>query len=207
MEVTGEIWAGVLIPPTPKNGPKGWENRVEYDVKFPLHGVPTADPFCLLGKLKNYFYIGDRLPPTRYIAFPESGKGLECPLYLRINDDTPGNGSGAFNCHIRIWGTPAPILVVKVQPYPITFATNQTQTTATITVHAEDSKTHAQVSGRVIVDGQDRGSTDVPITYTFQIKSVRVFDPDLKKWTYDDKYSSGKVSASGYPDTPIDFGF
>ena len=101
----------------------------------------------------------------------------------------------------------APILVVKRTTISDHICNQSEQAIATITVHAEDSKTHAQVPGKVIIDGQDRGSTDSPITYTFQIERVRVFDPDLRKWTYEEKYSSGTVSASGYPDTPIDFGF
>lgn len=97
-EISGSIWAGVAL--TGKNGPDGW-NNIDYDTKFPLHGgmdPVNAHPYCLLGKLNNYFFIGSR------------GRGKErflyiknLPLYLRINDDTPGNGSGEFICRIKVW--------------------------------------------------------------------------------------------------------
>ena len=100
-----------------------------------------------------------------------------------------------------------PQLSVKVQPYPIVFPARQTQVTLSITVNAQDSNTNAQISGRVIIDGKDVGSTNTPITYTFQQKRVRVFDPDLRKWTFEVIYPEGKVTANGYFDTEIDFGF
>ena len=86
----GQIWAGVWFTGT--NGPRGWNNR-DLDPKFPL---PGAHPFMLLGLLDTgYFEIGDyrRLDQT-----PDQGT-----LYLRINDDQPGNGSGAFQCVVQVY--------------------------------------------------------------------------------------------------------
>ena len=86
----GQIWAGVFLTGT--NDPRGW-NNIENDPKFPL---PGTHPYCLLGKLDTgYFYVGDyaRLDDT-----PDQGE-----LFLRINDDAPGNGSGAFECLVQVY--------------------------------------------------------------------------------------------------------
>ncbi len=86
----GSIWAGVWFTGT--NGPPGW-NNIDNDPKFPL---PGSHPYCLLGKLDTgYFYVGayHRMDQT-----PDQG-----PLFLRINDDVPGNGSGAFQCLVQVY--------------------------------------------------------------------------------------------------------
>jgi len=95
-EASGDIWAGVAF--TGRNGPNGW-NNIDHDPKFPLHEGPDAHPFCLLGRFGGgaYYFIGANQPRNR---FPH---GETRRLYLRINDDRPGNGSGQFSCHIRIW--------------------------------------------------------------------------------------------------------
>ena len=86
----GQIWAGVWF--TGNNGPKGW-NNLDNDPKYPL---PGSHPYSLLGKLDTgYFYVGDyaRLDNT-----PDQGT-----LLLRINDDVPGNGNGAFACLVQVY--------------------------------------------------------------------------------------------------------
>lgn len=83
----GQIWAGVWL--TGNNGPNGW-NNIDNDLKFPL---PGSHPYCLLGRLDNGpFYIGSTL---RIDSADDQGE-----LYLQINDDVHGNGSGAFTCDI-----------------------------------------------------------------------------------------------------------
>ena len=99
-EADGSIWAGVVL--TGSNGTNGWD-WITYDARYPLHGAldpMNAHPFCLLGKLNGYFFIGESRPRERYLYHQD------CPLFLRINDDSPGNGSGEFNVHIRVWGAP-----------------------------------------------------------------------------------------------------
>ncbi|HEU5321583.1 MAG TPA: DUF2934 domain-containing protein [Methylomirabilota bacterium] len=112
--VSGDIWAGVFL--TGRNGPNGWDDRIEYDTKFPYHGFPDAHPYCLLAKFKNYVFVGSRgLASTRYFVDPEIDPNAECPLVLRVNDDAPGNGNGAFQCRVRVWKIPdngaQPVLV------------------------------------------------------------------------------------------------
>ena len=90
INASGKIWAGVAF--TGENGPRGW-NNIDNDPKFPL---PGTHPYSLLGKIgTQYFYIGDGNQVNHSIA---NGR-----LLLRINDDTPGNGSGAFTVNIKVW--------------------------------------------------------------------------------------------------------
>jgi hypothetical protein len=103
IEATGEIWAGVWFTST--NGPEGW-NYIDWDLKFPVHGPPNGYPFALIGRLggNGYFYVGKRYP-----AAPQPGLwgqlhlGASQRLWLRTNDDTPGNGMFEFTCRIRVW--------------------------------------------------------------------------------------------------------
>jgi hypothetical protein len=90
LSASGSIWAGVWL--TGQNGPNGWSN-IDLDPKFPLVG---SHPYCLVGKSNGrYFFVGEgreyfhRQNPSR--------------LMLRTNDDSPGNGSGAFNCSVQVW--------------------------------------------------------------------------------------------------------
>jgi hypothetical protein len=86
----GSIWAGVWF--TGNNGPRGW-NNIDNDPKFPL---PGAHPYMLLGLLDTgYFEIGSY---RRLDQQPNSGM-----LRLQINDDVPGNGSGAFQCQVAVY--------------------------------------------------------------------------------------------------------
>jgi hypothetical protein len=87
---SGQIWAGVWFTGT--NGPRGW-NNIDNNPKFPL---PGWHPYGLLGKLDGgYFAIGD--------VFRQDGMTDSGELFLRINDDTPGNGSGAFEALVQVY--------------------------------------------------------------------------------------------------------
>jgi hypothetical protein len=92
IDAWGNIWAGVWF--TGLNGPRGWD-WIDYNPKFPL---PGTHPFCLLGKIGagGYFYIGDNA----------NIEGVPAPggeLLLRINDDVPANGNGAFTCLVQVY--------------------------------------------------------------------------------------------------------
>jgi hypothetical protein len=96
IQAQGSIWAGVWF--TGENGPRGWVGW-SAGSNSPLPGSP---PFSLIGRTSEdgYFYIGDGLRRT-YLN-ETLGPG-ETRLWLRINDDRPGNGSGAFNVRILVW--------------------------------------------------------------------------------------------------------
>ena len=88
---TGTINAGVFLGGD--NGPEGW-NSIETNPSFPL---PGTRPFSLLGILDSQlFYIGKGTATTDRFTSPRR-------LFLRTNDNVPGNGSGAFNAFIQVW--------------------------------------------------------------------------------------------------------
>jgi hypothetical protein len=97
IDASGDIWAGAILDP--RNGPAGLSRPI-HDARWPLHtGIdPAANAFCLLGRLNGYFSIGTALPRTRWVYHAER------PLYLRINDNAPGDGNGEFNVRIQVWG-------------------------------------------------------------------------------------------------------
>jgi hypothetical protein len=88
---TGMINAGVFLGGD--NGPEGW-NSIENNSSFPL---PGSRPFSLLGILDSQkFYIGKSAATTERFTANKR-------LFLRTNDNVPGNGTGAFNAHIQVW--------------------------------------------------------------------------------------------------------
>jgi hypothetical protein len=93
---TGSIWAGVFF--TGLNGPEGW-NTIENNQNFPLHGTANARPFSLIGRFstEGYFYIGNGFGRRAFRG------NANRELLLRINDNTPSNGSGAFRCLVEVW--------------------------------------------------------------------------------------------------------
>ncbi|MFL5963996.1 MAG: lamin tail domain-containing protein [Gaiellaceae bacterium] len=98
IDANGSIWAGVWL--TGENGPEGW-SWIDHDPKFPLHSGPFARPFALIGHFESSgtsdpFYVGKTYGPQKQ-GPPFTGR-----LFLRTNDDTPGNGSGAFQAAIRV---------------------------------------------------------------------------------------------------------
>jgi hypothetical protein len=98
---------------TGANGPAGW-NTLDHDPKFPINGLPTgvkvkhpmAYPFCLLYRIGNGSYPGVQAGVYQYAGatttFPVPEGVAKLPLYLRINDDTPGNGKGSFKAIVTV---------------------------------------------------------------------------------------------------------
>jgi hypothetical protein len=90
---SGSIWAGFCAHGD--EGPNGFGGP---DPKYPL---PSAAGFSLIGRVGagSYFFIGDGTQNGAQVAFPFSTGGR---LFLRTNDDTPGNGSGFFSVSIKV---------------------------------------------------------------------------------------------------------
>jgi hypothetical protein len=86
------IWAGVWF--TGENGPEGWSNT-SAPWYYPL---PGAREYSLIGRLGNgaYQYIGQR-----EMTYTNTSPGLIQRARFRVNDNTPGNGSGAFQVFVR----------------------------------------------------------------------------------------------------------
>ena len=96
-----------------------------------------------------------------------------------------------------------PRLAVTVQPYPVPL-----RTAVAVTVRAVDADSGAPVDGTVTINNNPAAArTNTTFTYTFTPTRTRVFDPELRIYTYDVVMPTGAVTAAGYPTTPIDFGF
>ncbi|GAA1769853.1 hypothetical protein GCM10009712_17230 [Pseudarthrobacter sulfonivorans] len=88
----GQIWAGVWATGT--NGPEGWTGW-SASANSPL---PYQAPFALLARLDGrYFLVG------RGASFIH--RGGPSKLYLRINDDRPGNGWGSFQVRVEVYAS------------------------------------------------------------------------------------------------------
>ena len=87
---TGTMDTGFFFGTT--NGPNGYAN-IDDDSKFPLH---PSFPFALLGRIgpSAYFLIGQGIATTY--------TGSAGRLFLRTNDDTPGNGWGHFDVSVTV---------------------------------------------------------------------------------------------------------
>lgn len=84
------IWAGVWF--TGANGPAGWNTVARPGYGYPLAGAREYS--LLANKNTGWFYIGAaRTTVTNTLGNPQT-------LHLRTNDNTPGNGSGAFEVNV-----------------------------------------------------------------------------------------------------------
>ena len=91
MTGSGAIWSGVWGSST--NGPQGW-NDVDTNPNLPLPGSRT---FALLGRFgSQLFYIGNSNATEQNFLFSQR-------LFLRTNDDFPGDGSGAYTGRVELW--------------------------------------------------------------------------------------------------------
>ena len=90
--VTGSIWAGFCFHGN--TGPNGFGNPSSI---YPLPGVVPYSVIGRVGATGPYFFIGDGSVPPTPRPFSTGGR-----LFLRTNDDLPGNGSGAFSVTIIV---------------------------------------------------------------------------------------------------------
>jgi hypothetical protein len=83
----GSIWAGVWF--TGENGPGGWSSTAPPGWGYPRPGAPQ---YSLLGGLsgETWRYVG----ANTYTFYNNSPSYRS--LWARVNDNVPGNGSGAF---------------------------------------------------------------------------------------------------------------
>jgi hypothetical protein len=106
-----QIWAGVFL--TGWNGPAGWTTHQAFDPKFPLHGDVDRfghiiRPYSLLAEIDDstqpngtpLYQVGDG-----YTARVATGSGQH-RVILKINDDTPHNGKGAFLAFVQVTRNP-----------------------------------------------------------------------------------------------------
>lgn len=95
LEVTpydDQIWAGIWFTGT--NGPDGWSGTSASSA-YPLPGAPE---YSLIARIGNnpYEYVG-----SAQRSFTNNRPGYRQRVRFRVNDNTPGNGSGAFRVFLR----------------------------------------------------------------------------------------------------------
>lgn len=91
------------------------------------------------------------------------------------------------------------IMKISVTPYPVPLNRN-----VSVTVHAADVTTGANVSGQVFIDQNYVADTNTSFTHIFRRKKILV-STHPREFEY--VYPTGTVQASPYAETPIDFGF
>lgn len=86
------IWAGVIFTGT--NGPEGWPGTSASSA-YPL---PGGREYSLIARIGNnpYEYVG-----SANRSFKNDKPGYIQRVRFRINDNTPGNGNGAFKVFLR----------------------------------------------------------------------------------------------------------
>jgi hypothetical protein len=101
---TGRIWSGVCL--TSESDANGHQNPGPYP-------LPTAPGYSLIGRVGSsgdYFFIGDgNLGPEKFQGKP-GGR-----LFLRTNDDKPGDGYGAFSVKVEVDRQNVKFYVYKAQ--------------------------------------------------------------------------------------------
>ena len=114
ISATGYIWAGWWF--TSSNGPEGWDSLADN----PNYPLPGARQYSLIGKLgSNYFYVGRSNATVTNLTQTQR-------LFLRTNDDVPGNGNGAFTCRIQVWKKRPSASIFISQYMPISMTPGQT---------------------------------------------------------------------------------
>jgi hypothetical protein len=93
-------------------------------------------------------------------------------------------------------GTDINLLQIKVTPYPVPI-----NRAVTLTVAANNGSTGSPVAGKVHIDRQVVANTNASFTHTF-VPKRRGRPPEQELI-----YPKGNVTATGYPDISIDFGF
>jgi len=92
-------------------------------------------------------------------------------------------------------------MTASIQPYPIVIGQSRSYT-----VTVQDANTHQPVNTAVSVNGVQVAQSNVPFTYTFVMKTVRVFDPETRTSTYDHIPPTVVVTAPGYTAVTVDVG-
>lgn len=106
--VTGTIHSGASA--SGASGPDGWI-EVTTNSNYPLHKGPDAHRYALLIRLLDPLWLPGTADPTPYLFLgsgtrpdwsPYTHSGADRRIWLRINDDQPGNGSGQFTVTITV---------------------------------------------------------------------------------------------------------
>ena len=78
--------------------------------------------------------------------------------------------------------------------------------TASYTVQVQDANTHQPVNAAVLVNGAQVAQSNVAFNYTFVMRTVRVFDPETRRWFNQQVPPTMAVTAPGYTAVNVDLG-
>lgn len=92
-------------------------------------------------------------------------------------------------------------MTATIQPYPIVIGQSRSYT-----VTVQDANTHQPVNAAVSVNGVQVAQSNVPFTYTFVMKTTRVYDPETRTSTYEHIPPTVVVTAPGYTAATVDLG-
>jgi hypothetical protein len=94
-----------------------------------------------------------------------------------------------------------PLLTASVQPFPVVLGQSRSYT-----VQVLDADSHLPVNASVLVNGVHVAQSNVPFTYTFVMRIIRVFDPETRTWIPEEVPPTLAVSATGYASVTVDLG-
>jgi hypothetical protein len=92
-------------------------------------------------------------------------------------------------------------MTASIQPYPVVLGQSRSYT-----VQVLDATTRQPVSAAVLVNGVQVAQSNVPFTYTFVMRKIRVFDPETRTWILEEAPPTMAVSAPSYATVTVDLG-
>jgi hypothetical protein len=92
-------------------------------------------------------------------------------------------------------------MTASIQPYPVVLGQSRSYT-----VQVQDANTRQPVSAAVLVNGVQVAQSNVPFTYTFVMRKIRVFDPETRTWIVEEVPPTMAVTAPGYATVTVDLG-
>ena len=93
------------------------------------------------------------------------------------------------------------VMTASIQPYPAVLGQSRSYT-----VQVQDANTHQPVNAAILVNGVAVAQSNVPFTYTFVMRTIRVFDPERRVWEMEEVPPTMAVSAPGYTSAAVDLG-
>jgi hypothetical protein len=123
----------------------------------------------------------------------------DAEIYIKITGT--GLGIGRFKALYRAFWEEGPhTLSLHVKP-----STLPVEQPVQVTILAEDTQTRSPVSGKVMINGREVGSTNIPFSYTFKVERRTVPKAGGIIMTTI-RGVHGKVIANGYADTDFNIG-
>jgi hypothetical protein len=92
-------------------------------------------------------------------------------------------------------------MTAAIQPYPVVVGQSRSYT-----VQVQDANTHQPVNAAVLVNGTQVAQSNVPFTYTFVMRIVRVFDPETRTYSTIKIPPTMAVTAPGYTAVTVELG-